>query len=543
MPKDQNEKLKKLIKEKGLIFANQRKIVSPNSQNGAWIFDLRAVFLDPDGIALATDIFWNFFEKDYPFQVGGQELAAVPLISAIMLHGQRIKKPVNGFIIRKSRKPTGLQKIIEGEINPEKIILVDDLINSGSTVLRQILAVSDCSQQKINKFFTFINFRGEKNVQFLKQKGVQLISLFDLKDFDLPLPKDKEEQKQEQRFRVLWRFQAPNPNLFYRVPKSAPCLDEKKIYFGTDNSYFFALNQEDGTEAWKFKVGYPANGKSIFSSPIIYKNLVYFGSYDGNVYALNKDTGELDWKNQDADYVGSSPALAPELKLLFIGLEFGLFKRHGGLVALDVFSGKKIWSFETENFIHCSPAYCPEKKLVAVGDNDGLIYLFNAKNGALKWKIQSGGAVKSSLAFDNKRGLLLFGSFDKNLYALDLATGEEKGKYETREAIFSSPVVNGDNVYLSSLDKNLYSINLNTGNLNWRFTAGGRIFAPPEIVEDRIFVGATDGKLYEIEMKTGKVTTFFQATERITNKIVYNSKTKRFFLPTYANELYCLERI
>ncbi len=541
MIKDQTKKLKELIKEKGLVFASQRKIVSPNGQDGDWLFDLRVVFLDPEGIAMATDIFWDLFEKDYPFQVGGQELAAVPLVSAIVLHGQRIKKPVNGFIIRKSRKPTGLQNIIEGKINQEKIILVDDLINSGSTALKQIQVLEDHVQRKIDKFFTFINFRGGKNSNLLGQKNIQLISLFDLKDFNLTLPEDKNAPALES-FKTLWHFQTPNPSFFYQVPKSAPCLDEDKVYFGADNGYFFALNQSDGSEAWKFKVGYPADGKSIFSSPAIYKNIVYFGSYDGNVYALDKNSGELCWKNWDADYIGSSPALAPELNLLFIGLEFGFFKKRGGLAALDISSGKRIWSFETENFIHCSPAYCSEKKLVAVGDNNGWVYLFDAKKGILKWKFQAGGAIKSSLAFDIKRNLLFFGSFDKNLYAFDLANGEEKGKYETKEAIFSTPVVNGDNVYISSLDKNLYSINLNTGHLNWRFTAGGRIFAPPEIIEDKIYVGATDGKLYEIDIKTGKAVAFFQATERITNKIAYNPKTKRFFLPTYANELYCLEK-
>lgn len=541
MAVDQTEKLKKLIRENGLIFAGQKKIVSPNGRDSAWIFDLRSVFLNPEGLALATDIFWQVFEKDYPFQVGGQELAAAPLVSAIVLHSQRIKKPVNGFIIRKSRKPIGLQNIIEGEINQEKIILVDDLINSGSTALKQIATIKSHLDQRIDKFFTFINFRGEINIKLLEQKGIQMVSLYGLKDFNLTLEEDKNRPSLES-FKTLWHFQSSNPCFSYRVPKSAPCLDEEKVYFGVDNGHFIALNQTDGSEAWKFKVGYPADGKSIFSSPAIHKNLVYFGSYDGNVYALDKNSGELRWKNLDADYVGSSPATAPDINLLFIGLEFGLFRKKGGLAALDIATGERLWSFETSNFIHCTPAYCPEKKLVAVGDNDGWVYLCNAKTGALKWKFQAQGAVKSSLIFDLKRNLLIFGSFDKNLYAVDLDSGEEKGKYETKEGIFSTPVIHRDNVYISSLDKNLYSIDLETGQLNWRFAAGGRLFATPEIIDDKIFVGATDGKLYEIDTQTGKAIAFFQATERITNKIAYNPKTKRFFLPTYANELYCLEK-
>jgi len=538
---DQTEKLKALIKKKGLVFADQKKIISAAGENSLWLFDLRAAFLDPEGLALATDAFWQTFEKDYPFQVGGQELAAVPLVAAIVLHGQRIKKPVNGFIIRKSRKPAGLQNIIEGTVGAEKIILVDDLINSGSTASKQIRAVKNETGRNIDKFFTFINFRGEKNLELLAQKNIELISLFGLKDFGLTLNDDKDSPEKE-HFKVLWHFRSPNPSFFLRVPKSAPCLADNKIYFGADNGYFYALDQADGSEAWKFKVGRSIQGKSILSSPAIHKNLVYFGSYDGNVYALDKESGEMRWKNTDADFVGSSPAPAPDLGMLFIGLEFGLFKKKGGLAALNLETGRENWRFTTENFVHCSPAYCPEKKLVAIGDNDGWAYLLDAKTGRLKWKFQTNGAIKSSLAFDLKRDLLLFGSFDKNLYALDIDTGEVKGKHETQEAIFSTPVVSDDNVYLSSLDKNLYSINLNTGALNWRFRAGGRLFAIPEIIDDKIFVGSTDGRLYEIDIQTGKTPAFFQTTERITNKIAYNSKTKRIFLPTYANEIYCLEK-
>jgi hypothetical protein len=48
--------------------------------------------------------------------------------------------------------------------------------------------------------------------------------------------------------------------------------------------------------------------------------------------------------------------------------------------------------------------------------------------------------------------------------------------------------------------------------------------------------------MYELEAKSGKVISKFQTTERITNKVVYNPVTKRYFLSTYANEIYCLEK-
>jgi hypothetical protein len=49
--------------------------------------------------------------------------------------------------------------------------------------------------------------------------------------------------------------------------------------------------------------------------------------------------------------------------------------------------------------------------------------------------------------------------------------------------------------------------------------------------------------MYEVDIKSGKCKSIYQTAERITNKISYNPETKRYFLPTYANEIYCLEKI
>jgi len=536
-------KLKEIISKDALIRKERQKIVHIDGSESLWLFDFRNIFLKPKSLNLIVDIFWDLFGEKYPFQVGGQEIAAIPLVSAIVFKSQQINKPVNGFIIRKSRKPIGLQKIIEGELNENKIILVDDLINSGSTILRQIKIIENAGK-KVDCVFILTRFRDEKYYKFLAEKNIKLISLFNLNDFGLSYT-EKKQNVLPQNFEIKWYFQSKNPNLFYVVPKSAPALDENKIYFGSDSGYFWALNQENGEPVWKYKVGLHAYGKSIFSSPVIYNNIVYFGSYDGNVYALDTQTGKPKWVFFEADWVGSSPAVAPDLGLLFIGLEFGLFKKKGGIAALGLKTGKKKWEYrEIPEYVHCSPAYCPEKKLVAVGANDFCVYLFDAKTGKLKWKFKTEGEIKASLTFDVKNNLLLFGSFDKNLYALDIDSGELKGKYQTYDIIYSTPLVYKDNVYFASFDKNLYSLNLKTGALNWFFPANGRFLASPMIIEDKIYIGAFDGKLYEIDIQTGKMTGWFQVIERIVNKIAYNPQTKRFFLPpTYANEIYCLEKV
>ncbi|MFA7319792.1 MAG: PQQ-binding-like beta-propeller repeat protein, partial [Parcubacteria group bacterium] len=542
---NKKKRLLEIIKRDAVVTGEQKPSVSPqgekNSRENSWLLDFRNIFLDPIALELIVEIFWHQFEKEYPFQVGGQEVAAIPLVSAIVLHSQKIGRPVNGFFIRKSRKPTGLQKIIEGKLNDEKIILVDDLTNSGSTFLRQA-RVLKYAGKKPSYAFALVSFRKE-NEQDMTQKNIHLSYLYNLNEIGLTVSSQKNVFP-SQKFNILWHFQSPKPNFFLRVGKSSPALDEEKIYFGADNGCLWALNQNDGSVAWKFEeTGYPTKeGKIILSSPALYENTVFFGAYDGNLYAVNKETGRLRWKNMDADYIGSSPVVAPDLGLLFVGLEFGLFKKRGGITALDLKTGKKTWDYRMTEFVHCSPAYCPEKKVVAIGGNDFYVYLFDAKTGGLKWKYRTGGDIKASLVFDVKRNFLIFGSFDKNVYALDIDTGEVKGKFKTKEVIYSTPLVYGDNVYFGSMDKHFYSVNLDSGKLNWHIDCGSRLFAQPQIIKGKIYIGGTGGIMHEIDPTTGKKTGYFITTERITNKVVYNPTTKRFFLPTYANEIYCLEK-
>ena len=136
----------------------------------------------------------------------------------------------------------------------------------------------------------------------------------------------------------------------------------------------------------------------------------------------------------------------------------------------------------------------------------------------------------------------MFGSFDGNLYILNIQSGKIFYKYRTNSAIYSTPVIHDNTVYFSSLDKYLYALDLETLKLKWSFQTQGKLFASPKIIDGSVYIGSSDGKLYEIDVLTGKELGSMQVTERITNEIVYNTKTHNFFLLTFANEIYCLRR-
>src|SRR5690606_33040225 len=120
---------------------------------------------------------------------------------------------------------------------------------------------------------------------------IELVTLFSVHDFERAKLFPPPPPPPGDPFEVMWKFRGEHPNYYHIVPKSAPVLDEARVYFGTDDGTFYALEQRDGSVAWTHKVTYGAHGKFIFSSPAVHDGVVFFGAYDGNVYALHTGDG------------------------------------------------------------------------------------------------------------------------------------------------------------------------------------------------------------------------------------------------------------
>ncbi len=559
--------LKQIIAEQ-VFLKNTDLEIGFNDDPDGWIFNFRSVLMNGRVSNLISDIFYEDFKDQYPFQMCSLEIAGVPLVTSLMnKFYARGHEDVNAVFIRKSRKKTGLLKMIEGTlVEDQPLVLVDDIINSGGSFWRQIEVLDELGY-KIDTVWSILQFRDKDYYQRFVNRGIKVRSLFELDDFTDVLSeqalvancKRKEETPIPWPFTASWCFKSERPSYQWVVSKSQPVIDEDKLYFGSDNCIFWALNQSDGTVAWKYQVGSHAKRKSIFSSPALHGDLVLFGSYDGNFYALDKHTGKRVWMFLEADWIGSSPAVADDLGLVYVGLEFGLFAKRGGIVALDIKTGKKVWcDYSHPALTHCSPHYISERQEVVIGSNDGKVRLHCAKTGEVKWefttfggsdfdpKMHGGfgtGDIKESFAYYHKQKYVICGSIDGFLYIIDAHTGHLVYHHKCEFGIWSTPVVYGKNVYFTSVDKHVRCINLETLELVFEKNLDStRIFSSPTIISDCLYVGTNAGRLHEIDPQTGEVTGCFHARERITNSLVQNPQTGQYFLPTFANEIISLQR-
>ena len=89
--------LRGFIKEVGV--QRSASMTSTGGKPLAWLLDMRRVFMQPEYLAEIVDQFWARFAPQGPVQIGGMEVAAIPLLTAILLAGYQRGHQVNGFII------------------------------------------------------------------------------------------------------------------------------------------------------------------------------------------------------------------------------------------------------------------------------------------------------------------------------------------------------------------------------------------------------------------------------------------------------------
>ncbi len=526
------------IRERAILTGEKQRLIAPNGNRNQWLIDLRRLFMDAKLLDAAAELFWQECGGRLPFQVGGMEAAAIPLLSAILMKSLSRGTPVNGFTIRRERKTYGTGSSIEGVLTDAPIVMVDDVLNSGSSLekARVVLEQEDCAMAAA---FVLIDYESAEGKLWREKCGIPVLAPFRLGEFGLAT--ETLERRPMAEFHNRWRFASPDPNFFHRVPKSFPATDGKRVYFGSDCGVFWCLDAGSGKAVWNFKVNATGH-KNLWSSPALHGGRVYFGSYDGNVYCLEAETGTEVWRFTGADWVGSSPALAPELGLLFIGLEFAVEGKRGSIAALRLENGEKVWEHMTKRYTHASPAYWPERQLVACGSNDNEMFLFDARSGGMRWRFETRGSIRHAPAFDTKRGQVVTGCADGWIYIIDAETGRQVWSVQTDNTIYSVPLVVKDKAYIGSTDKYLYVLDLERRVVKTKIFAASKIFGPPRLLAGRIYFGACNGVVYEIDPASDEITGQHQLPDAITNALSYNAETGDFYALTYVNELFAFSR-
>ena len=87
----------------------------------------------------------------------------------------------------------------------------------------------------------------------------------------------------------------------------------------------------------------------------------------------------------------------------------------------------------------------------------------------------------------------------------EIPKGILKWKYFADSKIFSSPVIEGKNLYVSTWDGRILSLNIDNGKLNWEKDLESPIYSTISIVENQLIVGLSLGKIVSVNKLDGSL--------------------------------------
>ncbi len=317
------------------------------------------------------------------------------------------------------------------------------------------------------------------------------------------------------RLDVLWKFAAG------QSIEGAPAVVNGVVYVGSMDGNLYALDLATGKQKWTY-------GASPIKAPASYRDgSVYVGDIDGVLHCVDAATGKKRWAFVTegeivggANFAGDAVVFGSGDETLYClsprGEKRWTFKVPGGPVmatpavvgdrtfvsgcdstlhVIDTTNGKELSSVEIDGQTGATPAVAGEQLYVGTLSSNQVLGI-DWKQGKVLWAFEADQAQPyySSAAVTEK--LVVVGSRDKRIRALDRATGKEVWGFATNGKVDCSPVVAGGRVYVGSFDKRLYVLDLATGKELQKIDLDDRVAGSPAVADGRLLIGTTRGTVY-----------------------------------------------
>ncbi|MDQ0352286.1 subtilisin family serine protease/outer membrane protein assembly factor BamB/5-hydroxyisourate hydrolase-like protein (transthyretin family) [Alkalibacillus filiformis] len=190
------------------------------------------------------------------------------------------------------------------------------------------------------------------------------------------------------------------------------------------------------------------------------------------------------------------------------------------------------WTYDTDSrgqILFSTPSATNDT--IVLTTDRGWIVALDAKTGEESWAVRFGSTNRSTPTIEGNI-VYVSGGDDQSIYALDLETGSTIwSRFIGQAAIYASPIVEGDTIYVSSGlndDATLYALDKNSGDTLWANDLGGSSFFGSALGDDYLYVGTYDNRtLRAFDPDTGEeVWTFTtEQNEGFASRPVYEDQT------------------
>jgi len=180
----QRERLIAIVKERSFQHGTEMKLAS--GRTSTFYFNMKPTMLDPQGSYLIGALVLAALEGEQIDMVGGLEMGAVPLATAVATVSHTIGRPTPAFFVRKQAKEHGTQSLIEGlaasqEIAGKRVAIVEDVTTTGTSALRAVEQVRSAGAT-VARVITIVD-RLEGAAEAFAGQGLAFSALLSIDDF------------------------------------------------------------------------------------------------------------------------------------------------------------------------------------------------------------------------------------------------------------------------------------------------------------------------------------------------------------------------
>lgn len=276
---------------------------------------------------------------------------------------------------------------------------------------------------------------------------------------------------------------------------STPVVSGDDVMVGNQNGEMICLSLKNGKEKWSYQTG-----GAIFSSPATSHGMLVFGSCDGNIYCLDTKTGKLNWKTKTAAAVLGAPLI--NKNVVYIGSSDHSFRK------LNIVNGNELWTFsELEGPVVSTPLLYEGKIIFGAWDRN--LYALDENTGTLIWKWNNGSSIRNyspaSCIPVAQDGVVYVMAPDRYISAINSEDGKtlwRNNDATVRESIGIS--ADGKWVYGKTMQDTIvaYATSREKQSAAWKLDCGfGYEHVPSMLIEKngRIFFGTRNGVVYCID--------------------------------------------
>jgi orotate phosphoribosyltransferase len=144
--------------------------------------DCRVLMAHPGPRSLVAQLAFDAMNNLPVDCIGGLELGAISIATAISDQAHRAGKDWRTFVVRKQAKDHGTGKLLEGAARSgDRAVVVDDVLTSGGSVFKAVQAARDAGL-KVSHALVIVDRQEQDGRKKVEELGVTLLSLLTIKD-------------------------------------------------------------------------------------------------------------------------------------------------------------------------------------------------------------------------------------------------------------------------------------------------------------------------------------------------------------------------